>query len=123
MMNKPFKNTQGRINLGCLVLTIFLVVAAYHGYIFGMPFVHHYFFEEKVEALIEDTRHQELDYVYRMIMGAAAETGVTLLKKDILFERSRFTVRILVEYEVPVSTPLIKRTLRFKTDSQRRFKE
>ena len=123
MSINTLRSDQGRISLGCVVLTLLLAIAAYHLYIFGMPFVRHYFFKEKIEAFIEDTRHQELEFVYELIMQAAAEAGVSILKKDILFERGRFSVHIRVEYDVPVGTPLIKRTLSFKTDSSRQFKE
>jgi hypothetical protein len=121
MGTEPLKNDQGRVSIGCVVLTFLLAVAAYHLYLFGMPFVRHYFFQEKIEAFIEDTRHQELEFVYELTMAAAAEAGVSILKKDIIFERDRYSVHIRVEYEVPVATPIIKRTLPFKAESSRRF--
>lgn len=102
-------------------MLVLAAVLIYHGYKFGLPYLYKSAFEEKLFQVAEHAFHQSREDVYRIVSEAALEYHIEIGPKNIDYEETRSEIFIEVDYDVPVETPLIKRTLNFSVSTRRRF--
>ncbi len=112
---------RGAINIGCLILLAIIVVGFYHAYEFGKHYYAKSGLEEKLYELQESVFRQSEENVAKAVIKTAAEYGVTLTPKNVYYNEVGSEATLEVNYTVTVETFLIKRVLRFRIVSIRRF--
>ena len=106
------RGIHGKINFGCLTLTILLVVGGYVGYEFGRVFLGKYMFERKVYELAGDVaedwkarRFESDGDIVNAIMKEARKHGVDITPDDIEVDRDRKRVLINIVWEGDIVLP------------------
>lgn len=111
----------GRVSFGCLLIAVILLVGGYHGYKLGFPYVSKSLFEEKLFEVAEYIFHQDRAESDPVVIQTAADYHIVITPENIKYKQTQDQIIIEVEYNVPVDTPLIKRTLEFKVKVERSF--
>ena len=103
---------RGKINIGCITLTLLLVVGGYVGYKFGRVYLSQYIFDRKVFELTGDAADDwkeklfpsEVD-IANAVMEEAQNLSIDITYDDILVEREDKSVRIRVIWEGDIVIP------------------
>ncbi len=115
------KDRSGKVNLGCLFTSAVLLVGCYYLWLFGMPFVRHNFFKEKIPGVMDNTFSQKGDFVEKMFIQLGAEYKIPLGPDNITVKEKGREVDVNITYEVFIDAPFLKRTLVFEANGHRYF--
>ncbi len=112
---------RGGISFGCLLTLVVLGVGGYLGWMFGLPYYYHSVVQEKLYESAEMAFHQEREEAVKAIVKVAAENHVSLVDKNISLVQTQSNLTIDADYQVPVETFIISRTLKFHIHVTRNF--
>jgi hypothetical protein len=115
------KDRSGRVSLGCLFMSVVLLVGCYYLWLFGMPFVRHSFFKDKIQGVMDNTFGQKGDYVEKMFIQLGAVYKIPLGPDIITVKEIGRDVDVNINYEVFIDAPFLKRTLVFEANGHRYF--
>jgi len=118
---------QGKINIGCLTLTILLIAGGYVGFKFGRVYMAKYFLDKKIFQIAGDAAEDwkaktfptEKD-IADAVMLEAKNRSVDITPDDIEVERDRQNVSIRVFWEGDIEIPFYTHHFDFTFDHTRK---
>jgi hypothetical protein len=122
------RGIQGKINFGCLTLTILLIAGGYVGYKFGRVYLGKYMFERKVFELAGDVAEDWKGKIYssdgdvvNAIMKEARAHGVGIVPDDIEIDRDDDRVIINIIWEGDIVLPYYTHHFIYYFDYERKI--
>ena len=123
-MDKP--GIRGKVNIGCITLTLLLIVGGYVGFKFGRVYLSQYIFDRKVFELAGDAAEDWKEKAFpteadiaNAVMEEAKKLSIDITYDDILVEREYLNVRIQVIWEGDIVIPLYTHHYYFTFDYKR----
>ena len=121
------RGLHGKINFGCLTLTLLLIVGGYAGYKFGRVYLGKYMFDRQVFELAGDVAEDWKAKIYpsdgdivNAIMKVARRHGVGITPDDIEVDRSRERVIINIIWEGDIVLPFYTHHYIYNFDYERK---
>jgi hypothetical protein len=122
------RGIQGKINFGCLTLTLLLLVGGFAGYKFGKVYLGKYMFDRKVFELAGDVAEDWKAQIYQSdgdivnaIMKDARRHGVGITPDDIEIDRNKEKVIINIIWEGDIVLPFYTHHFFFNFDHERKI--
>ena len=120
---------RGRINLGCLVVTVLLIAGGYVGFKFGRVYLAKYFLDKKTFQIAGDAAEDWKGKVYpsnrdiaEAVLVEARSRGVDITLDNIVAERNDQTVTIQISWEGDIVIPYYTHHFDFTIDHTRTVK-
>lgn len=117
----------GKINFGCLTLTLLLIVGGFVGYKFGRVYLGKYMFERKVFELAGDVAEDWKARIFpsngdivNAIMEEARRHGVDITPDDIEIDRNDKRVIINIIWEGDIVLPFYTHHFIYNFDYERK---
>jgi hypothetical protein len=119
---------QGKINFGCLTMTVFLIAGGYVGFKFGRVYMAKYFLDKKIFQIAGDaaqdwkakTYRSNLDIAEAVLLEAKSR-DVDITLDDITAERDDRTVTIQATWEGDIVIPYYTHHFVFTFDHTRKL--
>ncbi len=103
---------RGKINIGCLTLSLLLIIAGYVGFKFGRVYVAQYMLDRKIFEIAGDAAEDYRAKIFPserdiadVIMEEARKRSVDITYDDIIINRERRYVKIKVTWEGDIVLP------------------
>lgn len=120
---------QGKINIGCLFLTVLLIAGGYAGFKFGRVYMAKYFLDKKIFQIAGDAAQDWKGKTYpsnrdiaEAVLLEAKSRGADIDIDDIVAERDDRTVTIQVTWEGDIVLPYYTHHFDFTFDHTRTIK-
>jgi len=117
---------QGKINLGCLVITVLLIAGGYVGFKFGKVYMAKYFLDKKIFQIAGDAAQDWKGKTYRSnrdiaeaVLLEAKNRDADMDLDDIAVERDDRTVTIQASWEGEIVLPYYTHRFAFTFDHTR----
>jgi hypothetical protein len=117
----------GKINFGCLTMTVFLIAGGYVGFKFGRVYMAKYFLDKKIFQIAGDAAQDWKAKTYRSnrdiadaVLLEAKSRSVDITLDDIVAERDDQTVTIQVTWEGDIVIPFYVHHFAFTFDHTRK---
>jgi len=118
----------GKINFGCLTMTVFLIAGGYVGFKFGRVYMAKYFLDKKIFQIAGDAAQDWKAKTYRSnrdiaeaVLLEAKSRDVDITLDDITAERDDRTVTIQVTWEGDIVIPYYTHHFVFTFDHTRKL--
>ena len=118
----------GKINFGCLIITVFLIAGGYVGFKFGKVYMAKYFLDKKIFQIAGDAAQDWKGKTYRSnrdiaeaVLLEAKSRGADIDIDDIAAERDDRTVTIQVTWEGDIVIPYYTHHFAFTFDHTRKL--
>jgi hypothetical protein len=121
------RGIHGKINFGCLTLTILLIVGGYVGYKFGRVYLGKYMFDRKVFEITGDVAEDWKAKIFpsdgeivEALLKEARRHGVTITPDDIEIDRDAKRVIINIIWEGDIVLPFYTHHFIYNFDYERK---
>ncbi len=118
----------GKINFGCLIITLFLIAGGYVGFKFGRIYMAKYFLDKKIFQIAGDAAQDWKGKVYHSnrdiaeaVLIEARSRGADMEIDDISAERDDRTVTIQATWEGDIVIPYYTHHFVFTFDHTRKL--
>lgn len=102
----------GKVNIGCITLTLLITVGGYVGYKFGRVYLAQYMFDRKVFEITGDAAEDWKEKVFptdvevaNAVMEEAQKLSIDITYDDIVIEREDKYVRVQVTWQGEIEIP------------------
>jgi hypothetical protein len=119
---------QGKINIGCLIITLLLIAGGYVGFKFGKVYMAKYFLDKKIFQIAGDAAQDWKAKTYptnrdiaEAVLLEAKSRGADMDIDDITAERDDRTVTIQATWEGDIVLPYYTHHFVFTFDHTRRI--
>ena len=121
------RGIHGKINFGCLTLSLLLIVGGYVGYKFGRVYLGKYMFDRKVFEITGDVAEDWKAKIYpsngdivEALLQEARRHGVTITPDDIEIDRDAKRVIINIIWEDDIVLPFYTHHFIYNFDYERK---
>ncbi|MDX1777351.1 MAG: hypothetical protein R3339_00575 [Thermodesulfobacteriota bacterium] len=121
------RGIHGKINFGCLTLTILLIAGGYVGYKFGRVYLGKYMFDRKVFEITGDVAEDWKAKIFpsdgdivEALLKEARRHGVTITPDDIEIDRDAKRVIINIIWEGDIVMPFYTHHFIYNFDYERK---